>query len=557
MAVIIASQNNTQNFNKRIINIGSTPDCDFKIDIGEPFILTLQYLEEENKCILLNRFNCQRVMVKDKVLGARSLIKSACKISISGSSDFIAIKIVPNEQVVKEEAPIEDISVPIQEEIEYSAATQAINTPQPQPTAQAYTAEVKSVNNSQPLTQKEILENQKAEIERKRTSVVKQVGFAINDIKKRISLNNKASIFVHIAMLVSSFVTAFGVSNYLTGLKIEETKNFINLPTNIKILCLFTVLIFGLCLILKQGVFLYYQNKTYPTPQSKSAQNFMLTCSSVFFAGIYIINVIYYLSFNPIFSILISLFFVGLSVILAAASGYFKSTGHMMSYELDKHEYREDFEAITNEYRSWIDRYVNSISQTKLENVKDKLFNLQIKSVGETILGVITAPFLAYGVSNTLAMCFPEAAGWIRISGLRFSPIFLILASFLIIFAFFAFVNVFLSIRKIQGSNVIKLDGFSNYLLHGTDILGIQAVQKLDSEKLRSLIIGCSIVVIEFTMNTSYFFKEIGGDLSGIVISILAALVPTALLIAETYMLSQTKFDIYAAEELLAKIDKI
>ena len=57
-------------------------------------------------------------------------------------------------------------------------------------------------------------------------------------------------------------------------------------------------------------------------------------------------------------------------------------------------------------------------------------------------------------------------------------------------------------------------------------------------------------------MNISYFMTEIGGDLSGILLSFIAASVPTALLIAETYMLSQTKFDIYACEELVLKIDR-
>ena len=85
--------------------------------------------------------------------------------------------------------------------------------------------------------------------------------------------------------------------------------------------------------------------------------------------------------------------------------------------------------------------------------------------------------------------------------------------------------------------------------------MGIQGAKKLESEKNRSLIIGCAIIFIEFTMNTSYFCTEIGGDLQGILLSIIAASVPTALLMAETYMLSQTKFDISAGNDLLAKRD--
>jgi len=49
---------------------------------------------------------------------------------------------------------------------------------------------------------------------------------------------------------------------------------------------------------------------------------------------------------------------------------------------------------------------------------------------------------------------------------------------------------------------------------------------------------------------------EIGGDLMGLVKSLLAALVPTAILIAETFMLSNTMFQIYACDEVIAKLDK-
>ena len=73
------------------------------------------------------------------------------------------------------------------------------------------------------------------------------------------------------------------------------------------------------------------------------------------------------------------------------------------------------------------------------------------------------------------------------------------------------------------------------------------------SEKNRYVVIGCTIVFIEFTMNMSYFAGEIGGDLQGLLISVIAALVPTALLIAETYMLSNTKFDISVIEDLIEK----
>ena len=111
------------------------------------------------------------------------------------------------------------------------------------------------------VSTKEKIEKQKVELEAKRAPIIKEVGFAINDIKNRLSLNNKSALFVNIGLFFASLVSAFGVSNFITGLKIEETSNFINFPTNIKILALFTFLVFGLGLTLKQAAFLYFQNK--------------------------------------------------------------------------------------------------------------------------------------------------------------------------------------------------------------------------------------------------------------------------------------------------------
>ena len=528
MAVLITSNTQKKVFNQEFITIGSSKDCDFVINIGKEK-LVLQFSQEKGKYVLTNKN--PKILYRGQNFNGTAVIEKSIKLTIMDTEDFIAINIV---------------------ELAQEKASKQNNTNE-----YDYTEEdMKNIyGQNSDITTKEKIEKQKMDLESQRSPIIKQVGFAINDIKKRLTLNNSSSIFVHFALFFSSIVTAFGVSNFITGLKIQETANFINLPTNIKILALFTILVYGLSIVLKQASFLYFQNKKYPQASNNSAQTFLAMASVVFFIGIYLINLIYYINLNSVFAIIMSLFFVGLTVILAIAAGYFKSHGHNLAYELDKYEYREDFEAILNNYRLWIDKYINTLGNNKIENMKDKLFNLQLKSVGEIVLGILTAPFLAYGVSNTLAMCFPDAAGWIRISGLRFSPIFLTLATFLIIFAFFSFVNAFLATRKIHASQVIKHDGFSDYFSHGVDILGLQAVKKLDGEKNRCLAIACSIIFIEFTMNVSYFSTEIGGDLQGILLSVIAALVPTALLVAETYMLSQTKFDIESIESLLAKKD--
>ena len=355
-------------------------------------------------------------------------------------------------------------------------------------------------------------------------------------------------------------ICAFGVSNYLSGLQLSEIENVIQIPTNTKLLLVYTLIVYGMGILLKQGIFLYFQNNTQGgenTKVSRAVEKFMIVWASLFYFAIYIINVLYYISAKmPVFAICMSLFFTGTAAALAIGCGFFKHLNVVTRHELDKYEYREDFERVIKEYQRWIEKSINNLQDTKINAIKDKLFNLQIKSYGEIILGIITAPFLAFGVSNTLAMCFPEAAGWIRISGLRFSPIFLVLATFLIIFAFFSFANAFTANKKIQASNVLKQDGYSNYIQHGVEIYGLEGAKKLDRDMRRSFLIGIVIIVIEFTMNVSYFMQNLGGDLQGMFLAAVAALVPTALLIAETFMLSQTKFETFACDELLSKIDR-
>lgn len=534
MAISVTSSNGEKFFNKDVINIGTNPNCDVILQLGYDIMLTLQM--SGGKCIITNNFQSEKVLFKGQPI-KRVEVTSVCKLMFADSNEFVSIKILADEpaQPVKTVTSIgkEDFT---EEDIKG-----------------LYGKDVNAVT-------KVKLEKQKEDIESVRVAIVKQVAFHINDLKNKISSNSKTNIFLHVAMIFTSMICAFGVSNYLTGLTITESANFMHLPTNIKVWAIYTGLIYGVCLLLKQGTYLFVQNHTMQNaPKSgKIGQNLMLFFSLIMILGVYVINLVYFMNIKDfvMFAIFISLFFTGIMTVLATACGYFKANTLEYEVELNKYQYREDFESVIKSYRQWIERYINSLSNSKIQYIKDKMFNLQLKSLGEIVVGLLTAPFLAYGVSNTLANCFPEAAGWIRISGLRISPVFLTLATFLIIFAFFTFVSAFTCTKKIQGSEVIKQDGFSDYQHHGVTIYGLEGVRRLNAEKRCSLAIACSIIFIEFTMNVSFFMTEIGGDMQGMFLSLVAALVPTALLIAETLMLSQTRFDVYACDELLSKVDK-
>ena len=527
MAVIISSSKNQKTFvSNKIITVGSSELNDFCV-AGYNFELTLEFDEEKNSYYVIN--NTKGVpFFKGKTFDKIEVL-NVVRLLFPDSDEFINIKVEKKE-------------------IEKNITKTVLND-----IKNIYADDKHSVVNIK-------LEEAKENIEERRVSIVKEISHKINDLQKKLSQNLKGSIFSHFALFWGCFVCAFGVTNYISGLSIQESAEFLHLPTDLKLWVVYSILILGVMLLLKQGMFGYFYSKSIGNQpkMSKPVQNIMIFSASLMIIGVYVINLIYYLDYtkNIVFPLLISMFFVGLTVCIAIASAYYKSNGSELSELLNKYEYREDFEKVLKEYQSWISYYVNNLSDTKIQYISDRMFKLRIKEFFETLIGIFTAPFLAFGVSNTLANCFPEAAGWVRISGLRFSPVFLVLASFLIIFAFFLFVHAFSIAKKISNSDVIKHDGFSNYLVHCAEILGLAGTAKAKREMSFAFYSAVLIILIEFTMNVSYFSNEIGQDFYGLFLSLMAALVPTALLIAETFLLGGTKFQIYALEEINAKVDK-
>ena len=533
MNVIITSTDDKQDFKKPIINIGTNPKCDFFIgNLNYDLIFSVQYNNENNTYQVTNNFKNQNILYKGEVLQKAVIKDGICRITFKDSEEFVEIK--------------------LGNDFSHTDSGERISLSED---------ELKALYGEDALSDVKVkIEQAREPIEQARVAIIKQIAYPISELKSKIKTNWRTNLILHIALFLSSILNSFALANYLMGLSIQESAKHVYLSTNIQAWAAFTFIVFAISLMLKQGVYLYFNEKTTANNSisSKIAKHFMLWISSIFIIGIYTVNLAYFSAISEFlaFAMFITFFFTGAMSALAIACGYFKANGASFSQVLNKYEFREDFESVLKTYRIWIERYVNCLSSTKINTIKDRLFMLQLKASGEIIIGILTAPFLAYGVSNTLAMCFPEAAGWIRISGLRFSPIFLVLATFLIIFAFFAFVNAFVAERKIQASQVIKQDGFSDYRHHGISIYGLEGTKKLDSDKKLFLCIACSIVFIEFMMNVSYFMTEIGGEIKGVFMSFIAALVPTALLIAETMMLAATRFDIHACDELLSKLDK-
>lgn len=513
--------------NQNTIVIGNNNSCNFVIEeLKEETILKLIYTQKYNNYVLVNSNNDKEILLNNKPF-SKVLVPQNFSLSSPELHDNIEVAI----------------------ELPKTSSQKTTRT----------IAHAKQTTQTVQTTSNNIKEDVfNSPVETNRIAIIKEIGYKLVELKNSIRSANITSVVLHIAMVILSIVSAFGVTNFLLGLKVDNTSSVLNLTTNVGFLICISAIVIAISMILKQGVYALLDfNQTKRLGDSDIAQKLIIFTGIIFMFIIYVINLFYYKTIPGFLaaSFFISLLFVGALTAVATACGYFKFQIKNYQHQLTNCEYREDFESVMKNYRNLINTFVNKLSENRINSIKNNLVNNQLKMIVETFIGILTAPFLAYGVSNTLASCFPEAANWVRISGLRFSPIFLVLATFLIIFAFFSFVRAFTISKQIKGSEIIKFDGFHDYNSHGVTVLGIDSMRNLSREKNVVMFIACFIILIEFTMNVSYFITEIGGDIQGMFLSFVTALVPTALLIAETHLLSSTMFKINNYNELLSMLD--
>ncbi len=603
MPVTIATKNGEQTFEKPVVTIGTHPNCEVKVQCPVDFILIVE-LGRNGGFRVTNKTATPDVMFKGQPMGNSLIVERGCKLMINGTDDFVGIKLAAPQQVPQKQAqqmmhpapqqraPRPQQPLPNQQPMQ----GQQMHQPQmrrpmpngggmpmhpqghphqrmPQPQQQHVTLtsiaqqdfneeDIRELYGEVNAATKIKLEKRKTDIETRRVSILKEISFALEDAKKKMSANGNAEKFIGLALIFCPIIMASAVSDTLRNLLAENVRGFF--PLHMRLLAGYAVLLFVNSLILKQGIFLMFQDKgkerSAINKKAAAAKNFMLMLSAAIFLTVGGIIVSFYLNTDTPLdqgSTIISMISLFSLVLCSVASGYFKSMLQEASVEYDKYETREDFKAVIQDYQQWIGLFINNLSSVKLRNIKNKQFNLKLKSVGEIALGIITSPFLAYAVSNTLGTCIPDAAGWIRVSGLRISPVFLALATLMIIFAFFTLAQAFTISRRVNGSEVVKKDGFANYMHHGVDLFGTEAVKKLKSDAFRSFLIAGTVIFIEFTMNVSYFMQEIGGgEWGGILMSVIAAFVPTALLIAETFMLSHTQYEMHICDEIIDRLDK-
>lgn len=594
MSIIIATKQGEQTIDKPVVAIGNHPNCEIKIQSPVNVILIVE-LGRNGGFRVTNKTASPDVLFKGQPMGNSMIVEKGCKLMINGTDEFVGIKLStpqaapqptaqqpqrqPQQPLPHPQRPQQPMPTPqMQGQMPQQQRPTQMRRPQgagqqsmmqrPQVTLSSIAQQdfneddIRELYGEGNATTKIKLEKRKTDIETRRVSILKEISFALEDAKKKMSANGNAEKFIGLALIFCPIIMASALSDTLRTLLVEAQRGFF--PLHMRLLAGYAVLLFVNAMIMKQGIFLVFQDKgkekSAINKKTAAAKNFMLMVATAIFLAVGIIITTFYLNSEAPMdqgATIISMICLFALVLCSVASGYFKNSLQEASIDYDKYESREDFKSVLQDYQQWIGLFINNLSTVKLRNIKNKQFTLKLKSVGEIALGIITSPFLAYAVSNTLGTCIPDAAGWIRVSGLRISPVFLALATLMIIFAFFTLAQAFTIAKRVNGSEVIKKDGFANYMNHGVDLFGTEAVKKLRSDAFRSYLIAGTVIFIEFTMNVSYFMQEIGGgEWGGILMSVIAAFVPTALLVAETFMLSHTQFEMHICDEILDRLDK-
>ena len=559
MTITISSKNNEKVFSDpkmTDINIGTAPNCQYKLtDLGFDLILSLQK-QETGKWKVINNLVSDKVLFRGQPIGKSIEIGSLCKLMIADSDEFISIKITnagANPKIVS--GSLELANRKSAEKIRKAESNKKTITMIED--EELNEQDIETLYGKGVGAQTKIkIDRRKADIERRRALVTKEIAYKANYLRQKLSQNEIILSMLNILIAFVPLAMAYILKDII------RLDNGQGAQLQNKVLFLFSISFIIVTMLLKQGQFLLLQNKGKKniSPSSVLIQRLCLLTSSGIFAVMIIASLAELMVHTYQLPLLIPqmvLLCTFLCIFLGIFSGFTKNIIAESGEELDSYESREDFQAVVKDYQQWIQLFVNNITKKKLKDINNKIFNLEIKAGLEYAVGVLTAPFLAYGVSQTLAECFPEAAGWIRLAeGFKFSPIFLTLAMFMIIFAFHCFATSFATAKRVLASNVIKQDGFSDYNVHGVILHGVESSKNLKKEAKKFFIIALCVVFIEISMNASYFIGVMGGDVMGMILSFIAALLPTAILIMETTMLGNTKFEIIIREELMEKVDK-
>ncbi len=403
MPVTIATKNGEQTFDKPVVTIGTHPNCEVKVQCPVDFILIVE-LGRNGGFRVTNKTATPDIMFKGQPMGNSLIVERGCKLMVNGTDDFVGIKLgaaaAPRPQAPQQpqnpqpqmqgrpqgHRPQQPMPQQMQQGMMQNRQPQMRRPmpngggmpmppqghPQRMPQQPQQHVTLTSIA-QQDFNEEDIrelygevnaatkikLEKRKADIESRRVSILKEISFALEDAKKKISANGNAERFLGLALIFCPIIMASAVSDTLRNLLAENVRGFF--PLHMRLLAGYAVLLFVNSLILKQGIFLLFQDKgkekSTVNKKAAAAKNFMLMLSAAIFLTVGGIIVSFYLNTDTPLdqgSTIISMVCLFALVLCAVVSGYFKSMLQEASVEYDKYESREDFKGVIQDYQQWI-----------------------------------------------------------------------------------------------------------------------------------------------------------------------------------------------------------
>ena len=366
MTVTISSKSGEKSFEDlNVINIGTAPKCNYRLDnIGFDLILSLQK-KDDGKWQIVNSFKSDKVLFRGQPIGASVVIGSLCKLMIADSDEFISIKVTT--------AGTNPKIAPGSLELANRKSAEKIRR-----------AEKKTITmiEDEELNEQDIetlygkgvgaqtkikIDRKKADIERRRALVTKEIAYKSNYLRQKLSQNE-------IILTVLNILIAFVPLALAYILKDIIRLDSLNGQLQNRVLFLVSITFIIVTMLLKQGQFLLLQHKDKKNNSQSSVliQRLCMLTSCGIFAVLIIASLAELMVHTYQLPILIPqmiLLCAFLCIFLGIFSGFTKNIISESGEELDSYESREDFQAVVKDYQQWIQLFVNNITRKKLKDI--------------------------------------------------------------------------------------------------------------------------------------------------------------------------------------------
>ena len=203
MNITIASKSNEKVFDdKSVINIGTAPNCNFKLNLDFDLILSLQK-KDNGKWQIINNFRSDKVLFRGQPIGASLEIGSLCKLMIDGADEFVSIKITSGGANPKIVAGSLEFANRRNAEKNKKTITMIEDE-------ELNEQDIETLYGSGIGAQTKIkIDRKKADIERRRALITKEIAYKSNYLRMKLAQNELVLAFLNFFIAFVPFAIAY------------------------------------------------------------------------------------------------------------------------------------------------------------------------------------------------------------------------------------------------------------------------------------------------------------------------------------------------------------